>query len=329
MACTEAQKVQFGKHILTEEVDDRWGNTRQRLEAAGNEITWVVFKGEFLDKFFPEDVRGKKEIEFLELKQGNSTVAEYAAKFEELMKLCSHYNDAVVVVSKCIKLENGLRSKIKQGISYQQTRRFPKLVNKCIIYDEDADKRKQGISYDRRPSVGDDPAHIKCYSTTCQKPKKSQTGGKVFVLAGSQPNSSIRLIRGTCYIHDISLIAIIDTGATRSFISANCVRKVGRVLSTLNGGLVIDTSTNGSVTTCLVCLNYPLSIYGKDFGINLIFLPLEDMDVIMGMKWLEFNHVYVNYYNKTLRFLASEDKQEDDFISAKELKELLKDEATT
>lgn len=51
------------------------------------------------------------------------------------------------------------------------------------------------------------------------------------------------------------------------------------------------------------------------------------MDVIMGMNWLEFNHVYINCYNKNLWFLALEDKQEDDFISAKELKELLKDES--
>jgi len=35
----------------------------------------------FLEKYFPEDVRNKKEMEFLELRQGSMTVAEYAAKF--------------------------------------------------------------------------------------------------------------------------------------------------------------------------------------------------------------------------------------------------------
>jgi len=39
-----------------------------------------------LEKYFPEDVRNKKEMEFLELKQGNMTMAEYAAKFEELVR---------------------------------------------------------------------------------------------------------------------------------------------------------------------------------------------------------------------------------------------------
>lgn len=30
----------------------------------GNEITWDVFKGELLERYFPEEVRGKKEIVF-------------------------------------------------------------------------------------------------------------------------------------------------------------------------------------------------------------------------------------------------------------------------
>ncbi|XP_073222363.1 uncharacterized protein [Cicer arietinum] len=38
----------------------------------------------FLIKYFPEDIRNRKEMEFVKLKQGNMSVAEYAAKFEEL-----------------------------------------------------------------------------------------------------------------------------------------------------------------------------------------------------------------------------------------------------
>lgn len=104
-------------------------------------------------------------------------------------------------------------------------------------------------------------------------------------------------------------------------------KKMGLILYIMNSGLVFNTPANKSVTTSLVCLNCPLSIYGRDFGIDLICLPLEDIDVIMGINWLELNHVYNNCYNKTLRFLAPEDKKEDYFISTKELKELFRDEA--
>ena len=78
-----------------------------------------------------------REIEFLELKQGSMTVAEYAVKFEALVKFCPHYNRIDAELSKCLKFENGLRPEIKQGIGYQQIRRYVELVDKSRIYDED------------------------------------------------------------------------------------------------------------------------------------------------------------------------------------------------
>lgn len=51
----------------------------------------------------------KKEIEFLELKQGNLTAVKYVAKFEELVKFSQCYNSDVVEGSKGIKFESGLR----------------------------------------------------------------------------------------------------------------------------------------------------------------------------------------------------------------------------
>lgn len=86
MDCTQDQKVRYGTHMLAAEADDWWLETRQRLEVAGEDINWVVFCREFMRKYYPEDVRGKKEVEFLEMKQGNLSVTEYAAKFTELAK---------------------------------------------------------------------------------------------------------------------------------------------------------------------------------------------------------------------------------------------------
>jgi len=64
---------------------------RGKKENGGGVVTWAVFRREFLNRYFPEDVREKKEIEFLELKQGYMTVTEYAAKFVELAKFYPHY----------------------------------------------------------------------------------------------------------------------------------------------------------------------------------------------------------------------------------------------
>jgi len=96
-----------------------------------------VFRREFLNRYFPEDVRGKKEIEFLELKQGDMSVTEYAAKFVGLAKFYPHYTTETAEFSKCIKFENALRAEIKLVIGYQKIRQFSDLVSSCRIYEED------------------------------------------------------------------------------------------------------------------------------------------------------------------------------------------------
>ncbi|XP_050890007.1 uncharacterized protein LOC127095346 [Lathyrus oleraceus] len=95
----------------------------------------------------------------------------------------------------------------------------------------------------------------------------------------------------------------------------------------MNGEMVIETPVKGPVTTTSVCLNCPLLILDKDFGIDLIFLPLENLDVILGMNWLEFNHVNINCYNKLVWFLTLGEEEEVGFLSARGLKELLEEEA--
>ncbi|XP_058762830.1 uncharacterized protein LOC131636204 [Vicia villosa] len=178
--------------MLAVEADDWWLETRQRLEVAGEEVTWAIFRREFLRKYFPEDVRGKKEIEFLELKQGSMSVTAYAAKFGELAKFYQHYDGPTGEFSKCIKFENGLHPEIKKAINYQKIRVFANLVDSCRIYEEDniahykmiSEKRNKnhqnrGKPYDapvgkgkpevdegrqgQRSSGGDAPTNVTCF----------------------------------------------------------------------------------------------------------------------------------------------------------------------
>ncbi|XP_058774634.1 uncharacterized protein LOC131648919 [Vicia villosa] len=321
------------------------------------------------------------------------TVTEYAAKFTELAKFYLHYDGEGVEFSKCIKFENGLRSKIKKAIGYQKIRVFLELVDSCRISEEDnnahykivSDRRgkqhqQRGKPYDaltgkgkqraapgQRTSGGDAPANIVCFkcgkaghkSNVCnveikkcfrcgktghamsnckrkemkpkkaqaekcllwmvlrqamrtdlsEKPKKAQAGGKVFALDGTQTGNEDRLIRGTCFINSTSLVTIFDTGATHYFSAANCVERLSLVLSFMNGEMVVDLPAKGSVTISLVCLKCPLSIFDKDFVVDLICLSLSGLDVILGMNWLEHNYVYINCYNKSGGFLTAKEEE--------------------
>jgi len=147
----------------------------------------------------------------------------------------------------------------------------------------------------------------------------------LFALTGTQTSNEDRLIRGTYFFNSIPLIAIIDTGATHCFIAINCVRKLGLVMSDMNGEMVVETPAKGSVTTSLVCLSCPLSMFGRDFEVNLVCLPLAGMDVILGMNWLEYNHVHINCFRKTVYFSSVEEESRAEFLSTKQLKQLERD----
>lgn len=80
------------------------------------------------------------------------------------------------------------------------------------------------------------------------------------------------------------------------------------------GSMVINTSDNGSLTITLLCLNCPLTIYDRDFGVDLIYFPLIQLDVILGMNRLEFNHVYIKYFDKTVLFSEPEESMYSRFM---------------
>ena len=86
----------------------------------------------------------------------------------------------------------------------------------------------------------------------CTKPKKEQAGGKVFALSGSETKPDDRLIKGTCFINDIPLIAIIDTRATHYFIALDCAKRLNLEISNMDGSMVIDTPVGFS--DYFVCL---------------------------------------------------------------------------
>ncbi|XP_050897967.1 uncharacterized protein LOC127104864 [Lathyrus oleraceus] len=205
------------------------------------------------------------------------TVTEYAAKFKERVEFCPHDNGATAGGSKIYNEDNMVRYALYKSLSEKK---------------------------------GRNQYHGKLYSASASKGKRKALDEK-----NTKTTSFDRLIRGTCFINGIPFIAIIDTWATYSFISLDYVESLGLKLPAMVGIMVIDTPTNGPVASSWVCLNFPLTIYGKSFGMDLVFLPWNQIDVILRMNWLEFNHIHINYFDKSMSFSefdASDDLMKDE-----------------
>jgi len=76
--------------------------------------------------------------------------------------------------------------------------------------------------------------------------------------------------------------------------------------SFLKTSLVVSTPTNDLVITNRVCVDCPLFIENRKFLVNLICLPLSQLDVILGMDWLSSNQVLLNCAKKSMIFPNSE-----------------------
>ncbi|XP_058766122.1 uncharacterized protein LOC131639659 [Vicia villosa] len=311
MTCSEEKKVLLGTHMLEEEAEDWWNNTSQRFVEEEVVVTWVVFKEAFLEKYFPEDERGKKEIEFLELKQENSSVAVYASRFEQLVKYCPNYNTTDLRArSDFYRNKNDKKGK-------GQFRGKP--------YETPADKGKQKAGYGNKPRGGGNQSSPRCFncgevghrSFECKKEKaKCLKCGKEGHTASNCKQKQV-----TCY----------NCGEVGHY-SMSCPKPKqapagGKVFALAGGDMVIDTPSSDSITTSLVCLSCPLTIYGREFVMDLICLPMKDVDVILGMNWLVYNRVNIDCYHKLVRFPFLDGDGESYVLSTKELKRLLADEA--
>jgi len=138
---------------------------------------------------------------------------------------------------------------------------------------------------------------------------KPQATGMIFAMTGSEAASAGNLVVGCCVISGKACCVLFDSGATHSFVSESCVRELGLPVCELPFDLVVSTSTSGLVRTSSVCARCPVEVEGRVYKVNLICLPLQGLDVILGMDWLSANHVLIDCREKKLLFSNSEEPE--------------------
>ncbi|WOH07597.1 hypothetical protein DCAR_0727029 [Daucus carota subsp. sativus] len=124
MHCEDEEKFDYAVSLLQDDAYD-WWETIPDSDAQPPKLTWDDFQREFKDKYMPEIYRDEKQREFLNLKQGNMTVAEYEVKFTQL----SRYASSMVATErdKCRRFEEGLKYEIRSKITIGELRSYTDL----------------------------------------------------------------------------------------------------------------------------------------------------------------------------------------------------------
>ncbi|GAU51518.1 hypothetical protein TSUD_413850 [Trifolium subterraneum] len=321
MECANENKLALGTYMLREEANQWWKNAKLRLGDRGFVITWEMFKREFFNKYFPADVKNKKVVEFMKRRTTNvlSLKVVYAPTSSISLGLRKIRNFTTLVAKARICDEDGKAKsnyfKAVRGKSQDRAKHY-EVKGKGSARGGKGKEKDKDVCYNcgkeghkSKECKATTPTCFNCgeeghKSPECKKPKK--VTGKVFALNGEGADQVDNLIRGTCFIHDTPLIAIIDTEATHSFMSMDCMKRLNIPVYEMSGCMNIETPASGSVITRLVCCNCPVSVFGRHFGMDLVCIPLSGIDVIFGMNWLVFNQVHINCCEKTVIFPKSE-----------------------
>lgn len=110
---------------------DHWWEAKARLlrrSLGTRPITWKAFVDAFYEKYFSWSMANQMEQEFLNLIQGNKSVAEYEGKFNALSRFAPTQVD--IEDKRCRRFLEGLRPFIRDIIEPLRLTEYADMVDK-------------------------------------------------------------------------------------------------------------------------------------------------------------------------------------------------------
>ncbi|XP_027912494.1 uncharacterized protein LOC114171916 [Vigna unguiculata] len=167
-------------------------------------------------------------------------------------------------------------------------------------------------------------------SLGAKKPKvaspaeRARAVGRVFAMTSTEATQSGNLILQPCLLMGHDVLVLFYSGASHSFISNACVGRLSLVTRDLGCELLVSTPSLGQVATSSVYVGCSMVVASHRYKVNLVCLPLEGMDVILGMDWLSNNHIIIDCGRRNLVFPEHEGLE---LISSREAAKALQDGA--
>ncbi|XP_052204017.1 uncharacterized protein LOC127809294 [Diospyros lotus] len=401
--CNEEEKVNCATFMLQGEADRWWRGVKRTMtpRVRAPYITWERFKELFNEKYFPLNLRMKKEREFMELRQtGDMSVAQYEDAFSRLIRYMPIYEGDERITAQ--KFLGGLNLKLQRALSSASTQTYSEAVLQAYTTEANLSRIdsiqgeiQQGSSHragkklePQKPKFKPGTPCAKCqkqhpgrpcrlgtkgcyncgemghlnqncpkkgitcfncqqmghFAKDCPKPRlisqpRGTSGnarthqGRVFHLTRQDAAEDPTVIEGTMFLSGIPMHALIDSGASHSFISHAFAKIVGDKPENLKCRMIVTTPMGKSLETSSGYKDRKIQIGEVEFSVNLILLEFRDFDVILGMDFLTKYNATVDCKAKTVclkngdlnvKFRGQKRVSEQKWISALKAERLLR-----
>ena len=108
-------------------------------------------------------------------------------------------------------------------------------------------------------------------------------------------------------IYDHDEYALVDLGATHSFISVPLTERHQIESQPIDGYMVVSVPNGDTMISERIVTGSRLVIQDKDFPAYLIVLGIHDFDIVLGMDWLSKHRATLDFYKKEVRLVRPEE----------------------
>ncbi|XP_073037569.1 uncharacterized protein [Primulina eburnea] len=334
----DADRVRCVTYMFRDFASLWWEGAEHGIDIAT--LNWARFKEIFYEKYFTVKIRGRLKREFMSLRQGDSTVAEFMRKFD---RDC-HFLPLIArdPAEKLRHFLDGLRPVIRpdvmmmRPIDYATATAYAfqaEQALKEIDYDAQRKRRqhqhhnqpnkkpytgpprppgpqnpqeqvkKQGPQ--KPPNPGAPKPGIRAQAADCPK-NNAPTVGRAYVMNATEADeeADITLITGRIIIQGVATYALLDSEATHSFISETFIKQLN-IPEDMGLGFKVSIPSGDQMLTSKIVKNLELRLFRDDVRANLIVLPMPEFDIILGMDWLSMSGASIDFRQRSVSIRPS------------------------
>ncbi|XP_073304523.1 uncharacterized protein [Primulina huaijiensis] len=169
-------------------------------------------------------------------------------------------------------------------------------------------------------------------ATDCLKQRQPVTG-RAYVMHAEQAELDTTLITGRILLMGVATYALLDSGATHSFMSESFVKRLEILPEEVELGFRVTVPSGEHMISTSMVKDAELKLKKNVVRADLIVLPMHEFDIILGMDWLTMNGVTIDFQQmsvsirppngKSFIFEAMQNKQIPHIISCIRAKRLI------
>ncbi|KAJ9539429.1 hypothetical protein OSB04_032162 [Centaurea solstitialis] len=182
----------------------------------------------------------------------------------------------------------------------------PKICFKCFQPSHFANERPMTVG--QTQTAGSAPVKA-LEGGPSKKMEAPKTRARVFQLTAEQAKDEPDVVTGIFPVNSRPALVLFDSGATKSFVSLSFCKNFMNVKDKLDSPLEVEIADEEFCLCKNVFRGNVIEIFGVKFSIDLIPIPMREINVVAGVDWLSRNGGHIDCENErvVIRNLSGEE----------------------